>query len=96
MTPDDVRGPLITVLNQAQAAAEGTLILITSATCPMTDVPGVTSKTLPTLITMLGEATGLVIPNDKNIFASPSGQPLTVDQIAAKVCSIAAAGSTVA
>ncbi len=96
MNPDDVRDRLITVLNQAQATVECTPVLLTGATCPLTDVPGVDTKTLPVLITMLAEATGLIIPNDKNIFASPSGQPLAVDQIVAKVCSIATSGTTVA
>ncbi len=96
MNPDGVCDQLIAVLNQAQATVEGVPVLITGATCPLTDVPGLDSKTLPAIITMLAEATGLALPNDKNIFASPSGQPLTVDQIAAKVCSIAKSSTTVA
>lgn len=96
MNPDDVRDHLTAVLNQAQATVEGAPVPITGATCPLTDVPGLDTKTLPAVITMLAEATGLAIPNDKNIFISPSGQKLTVDQIVTKVCSIAGSGTTVA
>ena len=96
MNSDDVRDHLIAVLNQAQATVEGTPVPITGATCPLTDVPALDTKTLPAVTTMLAEATGLTIPNNKNIFASPSGQPLTVDQIVAKVCSIAKSSTTVA
>lgn len=96
MNPDDVHDHLITVLNQAQATVEGTPVPITGATCPLTDVPGLDTKTLPAVITMLAEATGLTIPNTRNIFVSPSGQPLTVDQIATRVCSVATSETTVA
>lgn len=96
MNPDDVRDHLIAVLNQARATVEGTPVPITGASCPLTDVPGLDTKTLPAVITMLAEATGLAIPNNRNIFASPSGQPLTVDLIAAKVCSVAKFSTTVA
>jgi hypothetical protein len=96
MNPNDVRDHLTTILNQAQATVEAPRVQITGTTCPLNDVPGLDTKTLPAVTTMLAEATGLAIPNDKNIFVSPSGEPLTVDQIVAKVCSIADSNTTVA
>jgi hypothetical protein len=96
MSPEEVRGHLIAILDQVQATSDGTPVPITGATCPLSDVPGVDTKVLPAAITMLAEATGLTIPNNKNVFLSPSGQPLTVDQIATRVCSVATRGTTVA
>lgn len=95
MSPEEIRTQFIAELEQAQSALGCTPVPITGYTCPLTDVPGMDSKTLPVVIALLADATGLAIPTDKSIFAT-AGRGLTVDEIVTKICERAKLGAAVA
>lgn len=96
MDPTTVRNRLIAVLEKVQTDSGQPSTPITGSTCPLTDLPGFDSKILPVAVVLLGEAIGTAIPTTKNIFAKVNGADPTVDQMAAKVCSLINSQTTVA
>jgi hypothetical protein len=91
-----VRDQLIAVLKKIQSDSGYSPTPVNGSTCPLTDLTGFDSKILPVAAVLLGEAIGMTIPNDKNIFARVNGADPTVDQIAMRVCSLVNSQATVA
>lgn len=89
MEKERVRNRLIEVLQSIQRESGYDEVLLSGEICPLDDLEGFDSKIAPVATTLLASATGIPIPNRKNIFVSRSGrQRLTIDQIVEKVCKL--------
>ena len=94
MNSDHVRTKLIEVIEGIQTASGVPPVALTGSTCPLKDLQGFDSKIWPVAVSLLAQATGLTIPNEKNIFLSADGKErLTIDQIAAEVCKLASSAA---
>lgn len=96
MEPQILRDQFIAVLEKIQADSGQPATPINGSTCPLTDLPGFDSKILPVAVVLLGEAIGVMIPADKNIFTTIKRDNLTVEQITEKVCGLITPQATVA
>lgn len=92
MDPATVKTRLIEVLQSIQTDSGYPPVPIDGATCPLSDLEGFDSKMVPVAIAELSDATGISIPNEKNVFAAKNGRErFTVDQIVQEVCKLAVA-----
>src|SRR5947209_1753205 len=90
MDEERVRVQLVEVLQTIQRESGYGEVSLAGDTCPLDDLEGFDSKIAPVAITLLTQATGISIPNRKNIFVGRDGrQHLTVDQIVHDVCNVA-------
>jgi len=88
-----IRDQLVDVLQTIQRESGYGEIPISCDTCPLDDLEKFDTKIAPVAITLLAKATGIPIPNRKNIFVSKDGrQRLTIDQIVHGVCKLAQEG----
>lgn len=89
-----VRDQLIEVLQTIQRESGYGEVPISRDTCPLNDLENFDSKIAPVATTLLATATGIPIPNRKNIFVSKGGrQRLSIDQIAEEVCKLSPEGA---
>lgn len=89
-----VRDQLIDVLQTIQRESGYGEVQIGRNTCPLDDLEKFDTKIAPVAITLLANATGIPIPNRKNIFVSKDGrQRLTIDQIVEEVCKLSEEGA---
>jgi len=89
-----IRDQLVGVLQTIQRESGYGEVPISRNTCPLDDLENFDSKIAPVAITLLTAATGIPIPNRKNIFVSKDGrQRLTIDQIVEEVCKLPQEGA---
>lgn len=90
MDAASVRKALVDVLQEIQTASGLECPPLGGSLKPVDDLPKFDSKIWPVATGILGAKLGIPIANDINIFRQDgSAVPLTIDQIVAKVVSIA-------
>lgn len=90
MDQKDIEVNLIEVLKTIQTDSGYEEISIDGSTVPFADLEGFDSKVGPYCIGLLQKATGITIPDGKNIFVAKDGKSrLSVSQAAAEVSKLA-------
>lgn len=86
MDPGNVEAKLVEVLKSIQSDSGYEDVPIDGSTVPFADLEGFDSKVGPVCIGLLQKATGIKIPDGKNIFVAKDGKRrLSVREAAAEV-----------
>jgi hypothetical protein len=87
MTPQDVKGALISVLKQIQAMSGLDCPELGGTTVPPKELPKFDSTIWPVAASMIAKKLDVTIPNDVHIFGGGSGAPLlSIDETVALIC----------
>lgn len=90
MDPGNIEAKLVEVLKGIQSDSGYEDVPINGSTVPFTDLQGFDSKVGPFCIGLLQRATGIKIPEGKNVFLAKDGKRrLSVREAAAEVAKLA-------
>lgn len=90
MDQKDIEAKLIELLRTIQSESGYEEVPIDGSTVPFADLEGFDSKVGPYCIGLLQKATGITVPDGKNIFVAKDGRRrLSVSQAAADVSKLA-------